>query len=75
MLTRDLWLGCNLQQRNPSLSYFGGQFTVAWIIVFIQDTLWVTEPVQAVMSTLSIVMAMTIITMVMLLFRALKIML
>lgn len=72
-LTAGVWLGCHLQQGKPSVSYFGRQFTVAWIIVFIQDTLWVTEPVQAVMRTLSIVMAMIIIAMVMLFFRSLKI--
>lgn len=71
-LTAGVWLGCHLQQGKPSVSYFGRQFTVAWIIVFIQDTLWLTEPVQAVMRCLSIVMAITIIAMVMTLFRVLK---
>lgn len=71
-LIAGVWLGCHLQQGKPSMSYFGRQFTVAWIIVFIQDSLWVTEPVQAVMRTVSILIAMTIIAINMLLFRALK---
>jgi len=71
-LVAGLWLGCHLQQEKPSISYFGRQFTVAWIIVFIQDTLWLTAPVQAVMRSISILIAIIIIGMVMAVFRALK---
>lgn len=71
-LIAGLWLGCHLQQRKPSITYFGRQFTVAWIIVFIQDTLWLTEPVQAVMRCVSIMIAIIIIGIVMGGFRVLK---
>lgn len=72
-LIAGVWLGCHLQQGKPSFSYFGRQFTVAWIIVFIQDTLWLTEPVQAVMRCASILMAIAVIGLVMLVFRSLNI--
>ncbi|MCU6671529.1 FUSC family protein [Enterobacteriaceae bacterium H4N4] len=72
-LTAGVWLGCHLQQGKPSFSYFGRQFAVAWIIVFIQDTLWLTEPIQAVMRCASILMAIAIIGLVMLVFRSLNI--
>lgn len=71
-LVAGLWLGCHLQQGKPSLSYFGRQFTVAWIIVFIQESLWLTEPVQAVMRCVSILIAIIVIAIVMVVFRLLK---
>ena len=71
-LVAGLWLGCHLQQEKPAISYFGRQFTVAWIIVFIQETLWLTEPVQAVMRCISILIAIIIIGVVMAVFRLLK---
>jgi len=71
-LVAGLWLGCHLQQGKPSISYFGRQFTVAWIIVYIQESLWQTEPIQAVMRSVSILIAIIIIGMVMAVFRALK---
>lgn len=71
-LVAGLWLGCHLQQRKPAISYFGRQFTVAWIIVFIQETLWLTAPTQAVMRCVSILIAIMIIGMVMTVFRWLK---
>ena len=71
-LVAGLWLGCHLQQGKPSISYFGRQFTVAWIIVYIQESLWLTEPIQAVMRSVSILIAIIIIGMVMAVFRALK---
>ena len=71
-LVAGLWLGCHLQQRKPSISYFGRQFTVAWIIVFIQETLWLTAPTQAVMRCVSILIAIIVIAIVMVVFRLLK---
>lgn len=71
-LVSGLWLGCHLQQGKPSLRYFGRQFTVAWIIVFIQESLWLTEPVQAVMRCVSILIAIIVIAIVMVVFRLLK---
>lgn len=71
-LVAGLWLGCHLQQGKPSISYFGRQFTVAWIIVFIQDTLWLTEPLQAVMRCISMLIAIIVIGIVMAVFRTLK---
>ncbi|MDY0921858.1 FUSC family protein [Leclercia sp. CFBP8987] len=71
-LIAGLWLGCHLQQGKLLVSYFGRQFTVAWIIVFIQETLWLTEPIQAVMRCVSILIAIMTIGMVMTVFRWLK---
>lgn len=71
-LIAGLWLGCHLQQGKQSISYFGRQFTVAWIIVFIQETLWLTEPIQAVMRCVSILIAIITIGIVMAIFRWLK---
>ncbi|QVV60457.1 MULTISPECIES: FUSC family protein [unclassified Leclercia] len=72
ILVAGLWLGCHLQQGKSSISYFGRQFTVAWIIVFIQDTLWLAEPIQAVMRCASILIAIIFISIVMVVFRSLK---
>lgn len=72
ILAAGLWLGCHLQQRKQSISYFGRQFTVAWIIVFIQESLWLTEPNQAVMRCVSILIAIITIGIVMAVFRWLK---
>ena len=64
-LTAGLWLGCYLQQKNPDVSYLGRQFTVAWIIVFIQDQLWLADAKTGVVRCLSILLAVMILALVM----------
>lgn len=65
MLMAGLWLGCHLQQKTPDVSYLGRQFTVAWIIVFIQNQLWLAEPKTGVIRCLSILMAVMVLALVM----------
>lgn len=64
-LTAGLWLGSHLQQKKPDVSYLGRQFTIAWIIVFIQDQLWLADVKIGVIRCLSILLAVTILALVM----------
>lgn len=64
-LIAGLSLGCQLQQNTMKLSYFGRQFTVAWIIVFVQNELWLTAPNLAEIRVASIMIGIGVLAVVM----------
>lgn len=43
-LAAGLWLGSHLQQGHARVSYLGRQFTIAWIMIFVQHETWFAEP-------------------------------
>jgi uncharacterized membrane protein YccC len=64
-LIAGLSLGCYLQQNTRKISYFGRQFTVAWIIVFVQNELWLTAPALAEFRAASIMIGIAVLSCVM----------
>ncbi|MBP2198949.1 FUSC family protein [Pantoea cypripedii] len=63
-LVVGLAVGCILQQ-GAKASYFGRQFTVAWLIVYIQDEVWRTEPSIAATRVASIIIGMVLLALTM----------
>ncbi|MDF7660748.1 FUSC family protein [Erwiniaceae bacterium L1_54_6] len=59
-----LGVGCILQQGTKA-SYFGRQFTVAWLIVYIQDEVWRTEPSTAATRVASIIIGIVLLALTM----------
>lgn len=48
-LSIGVWLGCHVQTGNEGASYVGRQFTIAFLMVFVQDHQWSANPVPALM--------------------------
>ena len=48
-LSMGVWIGCHVQTGQEGASYVGGQFTIAFIMVFVQDHHWSADPVPALM--------------------------
>jgi uncharacterized membrane protein YccC len=43
-LMLGIWIGCHVQTGREGASYIGRQFTIAFIMVFVQDNHWSAEP-------------------------------
>jgi uncharacterized membrane protein YgaE (UPF0421/DUF939 family) len=48
-LSAGVWTGCHVQSGRAGASYVGRQFTIAFIMVFVQDHHWSADPVPALM--------------------------
>ncbi|QIE26871.1 Fusaric acid resistance protein family protein (plasmid) [Caballeronia sp. SBC1] len=48
-LSIGVWIGCHVQTGLEGASYVGRQFTIAFIMVFVQDHHWSADPVPALM--------------------------
>lgn len=65
--TVGLWIGCHLQQGSERVSYTGRQFTIAWIMIFIQPHYWSADPNTAVMRFYGIMLGVLTLAVIMLL--------
>jgi uncharacterized membrane protein YccC len=48
-LSCGIWVGCHVQTGSAGASYVGRQFTIAFIMVFVQDHHWSADPLPALM--------------------------
>ncbi|MFT4435464.1 FUSC family protein [Caballeronia sp. 15715] len=48
-LSVGVWIGCHVQTGREGASYIGRQFTIAFIMVFVQDHHWSADPIPALM--------------------------
>jgi uncharacterized membrane protein YccC len=48
-LSIGVWIGCHVQTGREGASYVGRQFTIAFIMVFVQDHHWSADPIPALM--------------------------
>jgi uncharacterized membrane protein YccC len=44
-----VWIGCHVQTGTKGASYVGRQFTIAFLMVFVQDHQWSSDPAPAAM--------------------------
>ncbi|WP_246641838.1 FUSC family protein [Paraburkholderia edwinii] len=49
VLSCGIWIGCHVQTGSAGASYVGRQFTIAFIMVFVQDHHWSADPLPALM--------------------------
>lgn len=54
-LCAGVWIGCHVQTGTQGASYVGRQFTIAFIMVFVQDAHWSSDPMPALMRLAGIV--------------------
>lgn len=66
VLAAGLWLAAHVQAGNPGTSYIGTQFGVAFIIAFVQDHAWSSDPGPAMLRLLGIVAGIAALSVVML---------
>jgi uncharacterized membrane protein YccC len=48
-LMLGVWVGCHVQTGRKGASYIGRQFTIAFIMVFVQDHKWAADPQPALL--------------------------
>lgn len=65
-LLMGVWIGCHVQTGREGASYVGRQFTIAFIMVFVQDHHWSADPVPALMRLSGILVGIVALGMVML---------
>jgi len=64
-LAAGVWAGCHVQTGQQGASYIGRQFTIAFIMVFVQDHAWSADPHPAMMRLAGILIGIAILTCVM----------
>jgi uncharacterized membrane protein YccC len=64
-LAAGVWAGCHVQTGQQGASYIGRQFTIAFIMVFVQDHAWSADPHPAMMRLSGILIGIAILTCVM----------
>lgn len=65
-LSAGVWIGCHVQTGREGASYVGRQFTIAFIMVFVQDHHWSADPVPALMRLSGILTGIVVLAAVML---------
>ena len=65
-LSLGVWCGCHVQTGKEGASYVGRQFTIAFIMVFVQDHHWSSDPVPALMRLSGILTGIVVLAVVML---------
>ena len=65
-LALGVWAGCHLQTGKEGASYVGRQFTIAFIMVFVQDHQWSADPKPALLRLAGILTGVVVIGGVML---------
>jgi uncharacterized membrane protein YccC len=63
-LAIGVWLGCHVQTGSEGASYVGRQFTIAFIMVFVQDHHWSSNPVPALMRLSGILSGILVLSLV-----------
>nr|WP_325099850.1 FUSC family protein [Caballeronia glathei] len=66
VLSLGVWFGCHVQTGQEGASYVGRQFTIAFIMVFVQDHHWSADPVPALMRLSGILTGVVVLSAVML---------
>jgi uncharacterized membrane protein YgaE (UPF0421/DUF939 family) len=66
-LSIGVWAGCHVQTGREGASYVGRQFTIAFIMVFVQDHHWSADPLPALMRLSGILTGIVVLAAVMLL--------
>jgi hypothetical protein len=66
VLAVGIWAGCHVQTGKQGASYVGRQFTIAFIMVFVQDHAWSANPHPAMLRLEGIFAGIAILTCVML---------
>lgn len=65
-LSIGVWAGCHVQTGREGASYVGRQFTIAFIMVFVQDHHWSSDPLPALMRLSGILAGIVVVVTVML---------
>jgi uncharacterized membrane protein YgaE (UPF0421/DUF939 family) len=65
-LSLGVWMGCHVQTGREGASYVGRQFTIAFIMVFVQDHHWSADPLPALMRLSGILTGIVVLAIVML---------
>ncbi|MDR5754548.1 MULTISPECIES: FUSC family protein [unclassified Caballeronia] len=65
-LSAGVWSGCHVQTGKEGASYVGRQFTIAFIMVFVQDHRWSANPLPALMRLSGILTGVVVLAAVML---------
>jgi uncharacterized membrane protein YccC len=65
-LSAGVWIGCHVQTGREGASYVGRQFTIAFIMVFVQDHHWSADPIPALMRLSGILTGIVVLAAVML---------
>ncbi|SAL50626.1 FUSC family protein [Caballeronia humi] len=65
-LSLGVWFGCHVQTGKEGASYVGRQFTIAFIMVFVQDHHWSADPVPALMRLSGILTGIVVLAVVIL---------
>jgi uncharacterized membrane protein YccC len=60
-LALGVWVGCHLQTGKEGASYVGRQFTIAFIMVFVQDHQWSADPKPALLRLAGILTGVVVI--------------
>ncbi|MET1028779.1 MAG: FUSC family protein [Dongiaceae bacterium] len=71
VLLLGVWVGCHVQTGQEGSSYIGRQFTIAFIMVFVQDHHWSADPVPAMIRLSGILAGILVLGAVMLMIRKL----
>jgi uncharacterized membrane protein YccC len=66
VLSAGVWIGCHVQSGKEGASYIGVQFTIAFIMVFVQDHHWSADPGPALLRLSGILMGIVVLAVVML---------
>jgi uncharacterized membrane protein YgaE (UPF0421/DUF939 family) len=61
-LSAGVWFGCHVQTGTQGASYVGRQFTIAFIMVFVQDHRWSADPLPALMRLSGILTGIVVLT-------------
>jgi len=64
-LSIGVWAGCHVQTGRLGASYVGRQFTIAFIMVFVQDHHWSSDPMPALMRLSGILTGIVVLAAVM----------
>ncbi|WP_454673900.1 FUSC family protein [Achromobacter pestifer] len=72
VLSLGVWMGCHVQTGAAGASYVGRQFTIAFIMVFVQDHHWANDPMPALLRLSGILSGIVVLALVMLATRRLK---
>jgi uncharacterized membrane protein YccC len=65
-LSVGVWIGCHVQTGREGASYVGRQFTIAFIMVFVQDHHWSADPAPALLRLSGILGGIVVLAAVML---------
>jgi uncharacterized membrane protein YccC len=60
-----VWIAAHVQAGSPEVSYIGTQFGVGFIMIFVQDHAWSTDPSAALQRLMGIVAALFVLALVM----------